>query len=61
MPRRPTPRPADAASLRAVQRRIPELSVPALLRVRDAVEELMQRSVLRPADVEALLTMVDSP
>ena len=55
MPRRTTARPADAASLRALQQRLPELSVPALLRVRDAIEALEARPRLRASDVAAVL------
>ncbi|MHB8718808.1 MAG: hypothetical protein ACYDAC_07955 [Candidatus Dormibacteria bacterium] len=55
MPRRPTARPADAASLRALQQRLPELSVPTLLRVRDATDGLLQRPRLRLVDVAAVV------
>ena len=54
MPRRPTASRADAASLRELQQRLPELSVPVLLHLRDTVDELLQRPRLRPEDVAAV-------
>ena len=55
MPRRPTTSRADAASLRELQQRLPELSVPVLLHLRDTIDELLQHPRLTGADVAAVL------
>jgi hypothetical protein len=55
MPRSEPAIPAASARLRRLQARLPELSVPALLRVRDAVEPLLEQERVRISDVNAVL------
>lgn len=59
MPRREPAIPAATARLRRLQARLPELSVPALLRVRDAVEPLLEQDLIRLADVSTVLAAAD--
>ena len=61
MPSRGEPALSASASLRRLQRRLPELSVPALLRLRDAVEPLLARDRLQPGDLDAVHAAVDRP
>ncbi|MGH7723120.1 MAG: hypothetical protein ACRENL_09880 [Candidatus Dormibacteria bacterium] len=55
MPRREPAIPAATARLRRLQARLPELPVPALLRLRDAIEPLLERERVRLSDVNAVL------
>ncbi len=55
MPRTTAAIPAASASLRRLQARLPELSVPALLRVRDALEALLEQDTIRVRDVSGVL------
>jgi hypothetical protein len=59
MPRSEPAIPAASARLRRLQARLPELSVPALLRVRDALEALLERETIRVSDVNAALRAAD--
>jgi hypothetical protein len=60
MPRRSEPAvPAEAARLRHLQDRLPELSVPALLRVRATLEPLLAGDRIRLADVDAVVRAAD--
>jgi hypothetical protein len=61
MPSRTAP-PVSAASarLRQVQHQLPELSVPALLQVRDAVAQVLAADRVGTGDVEAVLTAAGS-
>ncbi|MDQ6856839.1 MAG: hypothetical protein M3Z57_07190 [Candidatus Dormibacteraeota bacterium] len=59
MPRTQPAIPAASARLRQLQARLPELSVPALLRVRDALEALLERERIRVTDVHAALRSAD--
>ncbi|HEY2570340.1 MAG TPA: hypothetical protein VGI27_02650 [Solirubrobacteraceae bacterium] len=59
MPRPEPAIPAASARLRRLQARLPELSVPALLRVRDALEALLQRDRIRVGDLGAVLRSAD--
>lgn len=56
MPRREPAVSAASARLRA---RLPELSVPALLQVRDALEPLLAGERVRIGDVDAVLRAAD--
>lgn len=56
MPSRTPPASVASAQLRRVQERLPALSVPVLLRVRDAVEQVLDADRVAPRDVEAVLT-----
>jgi hypothetical protein len=42
-----------------LQARLPELSVPALLRVRDALEPVLDGDAIRLSDVNAVLRAAD--
>jgi hypothetical protein len=55
MPRTPVAIPAASARLRRLQARLPELSVPALLRLRDALEALLASERIRVSDVATVL------
>jgi hypothetical protein len=55
MPRREPAIPAASARLRRLQARLPELSVPALLLLRDAIEPVLARQQIRLSDVSAVL------
>lgn len=59
MPRSEPAVPAASARVRRLQARLPELSVPALLRVRDAVEPLLERERISLADVNTVLHAAD--
>jgi hypothetical protein len=59
MPRSEPAVPAASARLRRLQARLPELSVPALLRVRDALEGLLERDRIRVSDVSSVLRAAD--
>ncbi len=59
MPRPQPAIPAASARLRRLQARLPELSVPALLRVRDALEGLLERDRIRAVDVNVALRAAD--
>ncbi len=55
MPRREPAIPAASARLRRLQARLPELSVPALLLLRDAIEPVLAHQQIRLSDVSAVL------
>ena len=55
MPRSEAAIPIASAQVRRLQDRLPELSVPALLRVRDALEPLLDKERIRLSDVDAVL------
>jgi hypothetical protein len=55
MPRSEPAIPAASARLRRLQARLPDLSVPALLRLRDAIEPVLARDRIRLIDVSAVL------
>jgi hypothetical protein len=55
MPRREPAIPAASARLRRLQAGLPELSVPALLRLRDAIEPVLARERVPLSDVSAVL------
>jgi hypothetical protein len=55
MPRHEPAIPATSARLRRLQARLPELSVPVLLHVRDVIEPLLDKDRIRAADVTAVL------
>jgi hypothetical protein len=55
MPRHEPAIPATSARLRRLQAGLPELSVPVLLHVRDALEPLLDRDRIRVSDVSAVL------
>lgn len=59
MPRREPAVSAASARLRSLQARLPELSVPALLEVRDALEPLLAGERVRIGDVDAVLRAAD--
>jgi hypothetical protein len=48
-----------SAQVRRLQARLPELSVPALLRVRDALEPVLDGDTIRLSDVSAVLRAAD--
>jgi hypothetical protein len=60
MPRSEPAIPIASARLRRLQVRLPELSVPALLRVRDALEPVLERERVRLVDVNTVLRAADS-
>jgi hypothetical protein len=60
MPRSEPAIPIASARLRRLQARLPELSVPALLRVRDALEPVLERERVRLVDVNTVLRAADS-
>ena len=55
MPRRTLAIPADALQLRQLPSELVRLPVPALLRVRDAVEAALATDALTAADIAAVL------
>jgi hypothetical protein len=55
MPRSEPAIPAASARLRRLQARLPDLPVPALLRLRDAIEPVLARDRIRLSDVSAVL------
>jgi hypothetical protein len=56
MPRRSEPAvAAESARLRSLQKRLPEMSVPALLRIRATLEPLLAGDRIRVADVDAVV------
>ncbi len=59
MPRTPVAIPAASARLRRLQARLPELSVPALLRMRDALEALLERETIRVSDLGTVTRAAD--
>ena len=59
MPPRSEPARSAAARLRRVERRLPELSVPALLRLRDAIEPALAAERLRAGDVDTIIAAAD--
>jgi hypothetical protein len=59
MPRSEPAIPAASARLRRLQARLPEVSVPALLRMRDSLDELLQQERIRVSDVNAVLRAAD--
>jgi hypothetical protein len=59
MPRTPAAIPAASAQLRRLQGRLSELSVPALLRVRDALEALLGQERIRVSDVDTVTRAAD--
>ncbi len=59
MPPKQAALPAASARLRRLQARLPELSVPALLRVRDALEALLGNDRIRVVDVTTVLRAAD--
>jgi hypothetical protein len=59
MPRSEVKIPIASAQVRRLQARLPELSVPALLRVRDALEPVLGGDTIRLSDVNAVLRAAD--
>ncbi|HSP64648.1 MAG TPA: hypothetical protein VLO10_00525 [Candidatus Deferrimicrobium sp.] len=59
MPRTQPAVPAASARLRQLQARLPELSVPALLRLRDALETLLASERIHVGDVDTALRAAD--
>jgi hypothetical protein len=59
MPRSEVKIPIASAQVRRLQARLPELSVPALLRVRDALEPVLDADTIRLSDVDAVLRAAD--
>jgi hypothetical protein len=59
MPRSEVKIPIASAQVRRLQARLPELSVPALLRVRDALEPVLDGDAIRLSDVNAVLRVAD--
>jgi hypothetical protein len=59
MPRSELKIPIASAQVRRLQARLPELSVPALLRVRDALEPVLDSDTIRLSDVNAVLRAAD--
>jgi hypothetical protein len=59
MPRSEPAIPAASARVRRLQSRLPELSVPALLRVRDALDPLLEQERISLKDVNAVLRAAD--
>jgi hypothetical protein len=59
MPRSEVKIPIASAQVRRLQARLPELSVPALLRVRDALEPVLDGDTIRLSDVNAVLRAAD--
>jgi hypothetical protein len=59
MPRSEVKIPIASAQVRRLQARLPELSVPALLRVRDALEPVLDGDTVRLSDVNAVLRAAD--
>jgi hypothetical protein len=59
MPRSEVKLPIASAHVRRLQARLPELSVPALLRVRDALEPVLDGDTIRLSDVNAVLRAAD--
>ena len=59
------PRPSESAAraasarVRRLQQRLPELSVPALLRIRDELDPILMRERVRVADVDTVLRAAD--
>ena len=50
---------AAAAEVRRLQRRLPGLSVPALLRLRDALGPVLDSDQIRVGDVDAVLAAAE--
>ena len=50
---------AAAAEVRRLQRRLPELSVPALLRLRDALGPVLDADRIKAGDVAAVLSAAE--
>ncbi len=59
MPRSEPAIPAASARVRRLQDRLPKLSVPALLRVRDSLEPLLEQERITVSDVNAVLRAAD--
>jgi hypothetical protein len=59
MPQREPAVSAASARVRRLQARLPELSVAALLRVRDAIEPALARESVRVSDVDSVLRAAD--
>jgi hypothetical protein len=59
MPRSEPAIPAASARLRRLQAQLPELSVPALVRVRDELEALLENERIRLSDVNAVIRAAD--
>jgi hypothetical protein len=59
MPRSEPAIPAASSRVRRLQARLPELSVPTLLRLRDAAESLLERDRISLSDVSAMLRVAD--
>jgi hypothetical protein len=59
MPRSQVKIPIASAQVRRLQARLPELSVPALLRVRDALEPVLDGDTIRLSDANAVLRAAD--
>lgn len=59
MPRNEPAIPAASARLRRLQARLSELSVPSLLRVRDALEPLFDSERIRVSDANTVLLAAD--
>jgi hypothetical protein len=59
MPRSEVKIPIASAQVRRLQARLPELSVPALLRVRDALEPVLDGDTIRLSDVNTVLRAAD--
>jgi hypothetical protein len=59
MPRSEPAIPAASARVRRLQDRLSELSVPALLRVRDSLEAVLEQERVSVNDVNAVLRAAD--
>jgi hypothetical protein len=59
MPRSEVRIPIATAQVRTLQARLPQLSVPALLRVRDALEPVLDSDTIRVSDVTTVLRAAD--
>ena len=55
MPRPPLSTPAAAERVRGLQSRLSQLSVPVLLRVREAAAAALERETLRARDADAVV------
>jgi hypothetical protein len=60
MPPRSESAASVAAEVRRLQRRLPELAVPALLRLRDALGPVLAAERITVGDVDAVLAVADA-
>lgn len=59
MPPRSEPARSASARLRGLERRLPELPVPALLRLRDAIEPILAADRIRAGDIASVTAAAD--